>query len=62
MGDVRLTNPIWDSSSLIEQPAVVRFVTLMNISAKDIRPELEELYGHEALSFLGDEEVAKGFR
>jgi hypothetical protein len=36
----------------MEQPAVVHFLTLKKLSARDIAAEMEGVYGHEALSLL----------
>jgi hypothetical protein len=33
----------------MEQRAVVRFLTIEELSARDIKAELEGVYGHEAL-------------
>jgi hypothetical protein len=54
---VRLKYRACGSSVLVEQPAVVRFLTLKKLSVKDIPTELEGVYGHEALSFVGEEMV-----
>jgi hypothetical protein len=60
-GHACLKNPAWDSLSLMEQHAIVRFFTLKKLSAKDIRAELERVYGHEALSLLAVKEWRKHF-
>jgi hypothetical protein len=36
----------------MEQRAVVRFLTLKKLSARDITAELEGMYGYEVLSLL----------
>jgi hypothetical protein len=45
----------WSSAS------VVRFFTLKKLFAKDIRAELEEVYGHEALCLLAVKKWCKRF-
>jgi hypothetical protein len=52
---------VWESSLVVAQHVVVRFLTLKKLSARDITAELEGVYGHEVLSF-GGEEVAQTVR
>jgi hypothetical protein len=57
-GYARLKYIVWESSFVMQQRAVVRFLILKKLSAREITAELEGLYGYEALSF-GCEEVAQ---
>jgi hypothetical protein len=50
LGRIRFNNTVWNSSCLMEQRAVGRFFTLKKLSVKDIRAELEGVYGYEALT------------
>jgi transposase len=45
----------------MEQRTVVRFLTLKKLSAGDITIELEEVYGHEALSLSAVNNWCKRF-
>jgi hypothetical protein len=49
-GHVRLKYIVRESLLVMDQRTVVRFLTLKTLSARDITAELEEVYGHEALS------------
>jgi hypothetical protein len=45
----------------MEQRAIVRFFTLKKLSAKDIRAELEGVFGHEVLSLSAVKKWPKRF-
>jgi hypothetical protein len=49
-GHVYLTYIVWESFVVIDQPAIVRFLTHKKLSTRDITAELEGEYGYEALS------------
>jgi hypothetical protein len=50
LGDVRLEYSLQASSHLMEESAVIRFFQLKKLSPKDIRAELDDVYGHKTLS------------
>jgi hypothetical protein len=58
---VLLRIPTQESSGVMEQRAVVRFLTLKELSTKDIITELEELYGYKALSLSAVKKRRKRF-
>jgi hypothetical protein len=49
-GHVRLNHIVWEFSLVPARHAIVRFLTLKKLFAKDITVELEGVYGHEAFS------------
>jgi hypothetical protein len=61
LGDLRSEDSVWDSSRLMEQRTVVRFFTLKKLSARDIRGELEDVYGYAALSLSAVKKWRKPF-
>jgi transposase len=52
---------VWEFLLVMEQRAVVRFLTLRKLSARDITAKLEGVYGHEALSLLAVKKWRKRF-
>jgi hypothetical protein len=61
MADVGLQNDVWNSSGLMEQGAVVQFLTLKKLCDKGIRAEIEGVYGHEALSLSAAKDWCRPF-
>jgi hypothetical protein len=49
-GHARLKYIVGESSLVMEQRGVVRFLIFKKLAARDITAELEGMYGHEALS------------
>jgi hypothetical protein len=58
---VCLKYPAWQFADLMEQRAVVRFLTLKKLSAKDVRTEFEAVYGHQAFSLSAVKKWRKHF-
>jgi hypothetical protein len=60
-GHVRLKYLVWGSSLIMEQCAVVQFLTLRKLSVMDIMVELNGVCGHEALSLSAVRKWRKRF-